>query len=74
MKFIGTPEYLAHKAKRFRSADNQVIAENEAFLLRDEAARDLYKSAYQSTRTLYYQSQPDFEVILKKIKEYTERL
>lgn len=63
-KFIGTPEYLAHKEKRFRSADNPVIAENEAFLLQDRETRDLYKSAYQSTRTLYYQSQPDFDEIL----------
>lgn len=74
VKFIGTPEYLAHKERRFRSADNPVIAENEAFLLRDKATGDLYKSAYQSTRALYYQSQPNFDVILKKIKEYTERL
>ncbi len=74
VKFIGTPEYLMHKEKRFRSADNPVIAENEAFLLRDKKMRDLYKFAYQSTRTLYYQLQPDFDEILKKIEEYVHEL
>ncbi len=74
VKFIGTQEYLAHKEKRFRSADNPVIAENEAFLLRDKETRDLYKSAYQSTSTLYYQSQPDFDEILQKFSEYAEKL
>lgn len=74
VKFIGTPEYLAHKEKRFRAADNPVIAQNEAFLLQDKETWDLYKSAYQSTSTLYYQSQPDFDEILKKIKEYGQIL
>lgn len=73
-KFIGTPEYLAHKEKRFRAADNPVIAENEAFLLRDKETRVLYKSAYQSTRALYYQSQPDFDEILEKFLEYCDAL
>lgn len=73
VRFIGTPEYLAHKEKRFRAADNPVIAENEAFLLHDKETRDLYKSAYQSTRALYYQSQPDFDMILQKISAFSER-
>src|SRR5579864_4553400 len=34
-KFIGTEAYKQHKANRFRQADNQNIAENEAFILSD---------------------------------------
>lgn len=64
VKFIGTPEYLAHKEKRFRSADNLVIAENGAFLLTDKETREIYESAYESTRTLYYRSQPGFGEML----------
>ena len=74
VKFIGTPEYLAHKEKRFRAADNPVIEENEAFLLTDKETREMYKSAYESTRALYYRSHPDFDEILKKIKEYDQIL
>lgn len=74
LEFIGTPEYQAHKEKRFRSADHPVLAENEAFLLRDAQTRAAYKAAYQSTRTLYYRSQPDFDEILAKFKEHIDRL
>jgi hypothetical protein len=74
VKFIGTPEYLAHKERRFRAADNPVIAENEAFLLQDKATRDFYKSAYQSTRALYYQSQPDFNDVLALFRKYIKNL
>lgn len=74
VQFIGTPEYLAHKEKRFRAADNPVIAENEAFLLTDKETRDLYQSAYQSTNTLYYQSQPDFDEILDLFQKYAANL
>lgn len=74
LEFIGTPEYQAHKEKRFRSADNQLIAENEAFLLHNAQTRAAYKAAYQSTRALYYRSQPDFDEILAKFKEHIDRL
>lgn len=74
VKFIGTPEYRAHKAKRFRSADNRGISENEAFLLSDKKTRDLYKSAYQATQTLYYRSQPDFDGIMGLLKQYADSL
>lgn len=74
VKFIGTPEYMAHKERRFRTGDNPVIRENEAFLLQDGITRDLYKSAYQSTRALYYQSQPDFNSILTLLREWASSL
>jgi hypothetical protein len=37
--FIGTPAYLAHRARRFPKADNPIIAENEAFALSDPDTR-----------------------------------
>lgn len=63
-EFIGTPAYAAHKAKRFRGADNPVLAENEAFLLSDAQTRAEYARAFDSSRSLYYKSQPPFEEII----------
>lgn len=74
LKFIGTPEYIAHKERRFRSADNPVIAENEAFLLRDPETRKSYNAAYRSTAALYYRLQPDFSEIMAKIGEHINRM
>jgi len=37
--FNGTDTYKVHKAKRFPRADNQNIAQNEAFILSDDAIR-----------------------------------
>jgi hypothetical protein len=42
---IGTPAYKAHKQKRFPNADNQNIAENEAFLLSDAKTRATFAKA-----------------------------
>lgn len=74
LKFVGSPEYKAHKERRFRSADNPVIAENEAFLLGNSETRAAYKASYQSTRALYYRSQPDFDEILAIIREHIVNL
>ena len=63
-KFIGTPEYISHKGKRFRKGDNPVIAENEAFLLGNPEIRKTYASAYAGSGALYYKAQPSFEDIL----------
>ena len=63
-EFIGTPAYAAHKAKRFRGADNPILVENEAFLLSDAETRDLYARAFDSSRSLYYKSQPPFDEIM----------
>lgn len=51
-----------------------MIAENEAFLLTDKETREMYESAYRSTRTLYYQSQPDFDDLLEKIEDHVHEL
>ena len=72
--FIGTEAYVAHKAARFPSADNKVIAENPAFSLPDTAIRERFARAYASTAALYYRGQPSLEAILERIAEHADRL
>ena len=72
--FIGTEAYRAHKKKRFRSGDNPVIAENDAFLLSNAETRKAYDAAYSETRALYYRDQPPFAAILAAIGAATSRL
>jgi len=64
---IGTEEYQAHKNKRFPKADNQILSENQAFLLSDDETYRLFESAYQESLSLYYQDQPSFKDIRKRI-------
>jgi hypothetical protein len=71
---IGTDEYRTHKEKRFRSGDNPIITENEAFLLNNPATRQAYEKAYENTKALYYQNRPAFGQIMDKIIEYADRL
>lgn len=73
-KFIGSSDYLAHKERRFRTGDNPVIAENEAFLLTDPKTRAQYAGAYARTPRLYYAGQPPFDDILKRIGTWVRRL
>lgn len=68
--FIGSTEYTAHKMRRFRSGDNQLIAANEAFLLNNQDTRKIYEDAYQSKSELYYGKQPKFEDLIRLISEY----
>ncbi|MET0155732.1 MAG: nucleotidyl transferase AbiEii/AbiGii toxin family protein [Rickettsiales bacterium] len=74
LEFIGTPEYHAHKAKRFRTGDNPTIRENEAFLLRDRKVREEYEAAYQGTGALYYKKRILFPEIIKRITDYLDIL
>jgi Nucleotidyl transferase AbiEii toxin, Type IV TA system len=72
--FIGTEAYKAHKTKRFRRADNQNIAQNEAFILSDQATRKAYAKAYSDTSALYHGDPPTFEQILREIAAWNARL
>lgn len=72
--FIGSPEYLTHKKKRFRSADNPDITKNEAFILSDPSTRRIYESAYAGTSALYYKAKPAFADILAGIGRFATRL
>ena len=66
-EFIGTEGYQAHKNKRFPKADNQILSENQAFLLSDDETHRLFESAYQESSSLYYQDQPSFRDIRERI-------
>jgi hypothetical protein len=72
--FIGTDEYKAHKARRFRRADNPNLAQNEAFILSDPATRRSYEVAFAETSALYYGDKPTLAQILQKIGEWAARL
>ena len=73
-KFIGTAPYKQHKQVRFRQADNQNIAESEAFILSDAKTRALYANAYDRSSALYYAGKPTFEEILAEIGKWASRL
>jgi hypothetical protein len=72
--FIGTPAYLAHKAKRFPKADNPIIAENEAFVLSDPDTRSKLQTAYAASAPLYFRGQPEFEKTLAEIAKWSPHL
>lgn len=73
--FIGTHEYLAHKAARIKGADNQIpLREHPALLLSDSEIRESFQNRYLSTSKLYYNGQPEFEHVLARIAVYLPRL
>ncbi|MBF0388361.1 MAG: nucleotidyl transferase AbiEii/AbiGii toxin family protein [Candidatus Omnitrophica bacterium] len=74
-KFIGTPEYHQHKAKRFPAIDQKVpLAEQDAFLLRDPQVRDVFEDAYRKTSALYYRGQPLFDEIRSELADNLNKL
>lgn len=68
--FVRTPAYQARKTQRFRTGDERVIARNPAFILVDVEQRERFAQEYRKTQALYYQGQPDFEVMLARIHEH----
>jgi hypothetical protein len=72
--FIGTEQYKAHKARRFRQGDNPKITENQAFVLSNPKTRKLFEEAYSASKALYYGDKPSFDVILKRIAEWADRM
>jgi hypothetical protein len=72
-KFIGTPEYLAHKNKRFKSLD-QNVAKSGAFTVEDENIRKQFEAEYSKTAALYYRGQIPFDTILARIQRDLVRL
>lgn len=74
INFIGSAEYLSHKAARIKGADNGIpLNEHPALCLNDLEIRTAFKNRYLSTVKLYYNGQPDFEDILARIKTYLPR-
>lgn len=75
LTFIGTQEYYIHKEKRFSNADKVIpIKENQAFILGDKKIRDSFIKRYKETEALYYNGQPDFNELMKRVSEYLHRL
>jgi hypothetical protein len=75
INFIGSTEYLSHKAARIKGADNSTtLNEHPALLLNDLDIRASFKNRYLSTAKLYYNGQPDFEAVLERIKLYLPKL
>lgn len=69
------PEYTDHKKDRFPKKDQEIsIAANEAFKLSDPSLREAFKKRYLNTKPLYYNGQPDFEEVLKRIHEHLSTL
>ena len=73
--FIGTDAYYAHKAKRFPKVDFEIpIVENQAFLLQDKELRASFKNRYAFSGALYYNGQPEFDLLIDRISRYIEKL
>ena len=73
--FIGTEEYQNHKAIRFPSMDYEIpIAKNEAFLLNNSQLRERFNDRYKKTSKLYYNGQPEFNVLLTEIEKWIDKL
>ena len=74
-EFIGTPEYLMHKAARFRGADKEIpLPEHPALLLNDQNIRQKFEERYQASSALYYKEQPSFDEIIELIQRYISKL
>lgn len=73
-EFIGSPEYITHKAARIKGADNLIpLNEHPALQLNDLEIRESFNNRYLSTSKLYYNEQPDFEEILARIVVHAHR-
>lgn len=72
-KFIGTPEYLEHKKKRFKSLD-QNVGKSGAFTIEDANIRKQFENEYSKTAPLYYRGQIPLDTILARIQIDLPRL
>ena len=68
--FMRESAYEERKAQRFRTGDEQVIAQNQAFILSDPVQRQRFAQEYRKTAALYYQGQPDFDALLTRIHQH----
>jgi hypothetical protein len=75
LNFIGTSAYLDHKLKRIKGKDNEIpVSEHPAFLLNDPAVRQSFEANYKATGKLYYNGQPPFDSIIKRINDFLPKL
>jgi hypothetical protein len=73
-RFMGTPAFEKHKRKRFRTEDEFVIAQNPAFRLSNKRQREQFAAEYRKTAALYYQGQPDFNLVLARIRAHISQM
>ncbi|CAM3642389.1 nucleotidyl transferase AbiEii/AbiGii toxin family protein [Sphingobacterium prati] len=74
-EFIGTPEYLNHKERRFPNADFEIpISQNQAFLLEDDKLKQQLNQSYIKSKALYYNGQIDLQSILDLLKIHLKNL
>lgn len=68
--FIGTSEYLQHKADWIKGADAETpVNTNHAFLLTEELMND-FEYRYKATAALYFRGQPPFTEVIARIQQY----
>jgi hypothetical protein len=69
--FIGTSDYHKHKSIRIKGADNSTpLSDHPALQLNETDIRESFKKRYQSTSKLYYKGQPEFDIVLERIKTF----
>lgn len=74
IRFIGSPEYVAHKEKRFSSKDLKDLTKNEAFLLSNAETKIKYAKEYDRIKDFFYGTPPSFEEIISGIQKFLPRL
>ena len=74
LNFIGTDAYYEHKEKRFRLSDEKNLRENNAFIFSNKEVKNMYAIKYQEKASLYYEEQPPFDNILKRIWAHIDKL
>jgi hypothetical protein len=73
-EFLGSPEYLSHKASRIKGADNLIpLNKHPALLLNEIEIIESFNNRYLSTSKLYYKGQPDFEEVLARIQLFSNK-
>ena len=73
--FIGTTEYEIHKVRRFNSKELETpLSENSAFDFSNNILLETFKERFLQTKALYYNGQPTFEEIIRRIKSYLHRM
>lgn len=70
--FMREKAYQDRKVQRFRLGDELLIRNNPAFILEDPVQRELFAREYRKSSDLYYQGQPDFELLLAKITQHID--
>jgi hypothetical protein len=60
--------------ERFPNADNQNVAESQAFSLGDAESRAQYADTYERSRALYYEGKPSLAEILAEIQKWIDLL